>query len=284
MAASPGSRSTKARQIDATREADAALLASELSEKLRTMGSRDGSGGDARSRTPSPPARASRRKGGKGGKAMPSRDAEEIVGITDAQRLRAMLGYGYDVEGEKPAHLVMEYVCACCGTEHKAPHLLDAYYLCQSCQNCLREPAVLRRRWEPFAPQCRLEICYATYGDFQDPTMAYVVTTVIQARVDEIYYRDRLHMRKTQDLAAWFQHLAPAQWPTGDPCPGRNKQLKIRYRMLGLHGTLNLDVNQDNHVSRGGGLGGCSCAPAAALALLLLLLLLLCCCSRLCSC
>lgn len=172
-----------------------------------------------------------------------------MVGLTPEQRLRAMLGYGYDTgAGGLPAHLVMEYICACCGTEHKAPQLLDAYYLCKSCQNALREPAILRKRWSSIPPLCKLEICYATYGDYYEPLQAYEVTSLIQVRVDEIYFRDRLSIRRTLDLAAWFAPLDPVPGRGGDPAPGQTKQLKIRYRMMGVHGTLNLDVGADNRL------------------------------------
>jgi len=231
-------RSHKSKQLAEMRDTDAAL-ASELLEKLNTGGDDD----------PAAAKEEARRRRKEKYATKHNKEADPVVQISEEQRLRAMLGYGWDEGGDKPAHLVMEYICACCGTEHKAPHLLDAYYLCHSCQNVLREPAVLRKRWSKIEPECKLEICYATYGDFFEPTLAYVVTPILQARVDEIYYRDRLHMRKTADLAAWFAPLAPPQWASGDPCPGSNKQLKIRYRMLGLHGMLNLDVNPDNHLS-----------------------------------
>jgi hypothetical protein len=245
--------SRKSRQLGEMRDTDAALVA-ELAAKLEV-----GSGSISRSTSPSNVERRkadaekeeTRRKRKEKYATKHKKEADDVVFISEEQRLRAMLGYGWSSDGDKPDYLFMEYICACCGTEHKATHLLDAYYLCAECQNVLREPSVLRKRWANIEPECKLEICYATYGDFEEPTLAYAVTPVLQARVDEIYYRDRLHMRKTADLAAWFVAggVVPPQWPSGDPCPGRNKQLKVRYRMLGLHGTLNLDVNPDNHVS-----------------------------------
>ena len=65
--------------------------------------------------------------------------APEVVGLTEEQRLDAMLGRGYQAGKEDP-RLVMEQYCGCCGTEHRHPELLDCYYLCASCQNALREP------------------------------------------------------------------------------------------------------------------------------------------------
>lgn len=241
-------QSRKSKAINESRTTDAAL-ASELFDKLKTSSSTTESQHAAADEYEAKEAAKRNRRNKYGTKQV--KEAAPVVGLTDEQRLRAMLGYGYGdaASSDLPAHLVLEYICACCGTEHKAPHLLDAYYLCQSCQNCLRDPSALRKRWADITPECKLEICYATYGDDFEPLLAYEITPLLQARVDEIYYRDRLSIRKVSDLAAWFAPLAPPQWPTGDPSPGKNKQIKIRYRMLGLHGTLNLDVMPDNKLS-----------------------------------
>ena len=66
-------------------------------------------------------------------------EANVVVGLTEEQRLDAMLGRGY-TQGKEDPRLVMEQYCGCCGTEHRHPELLDCYYLCASCQNALREP------------------------------------------------------------------------------------------------------------------------------------------------
>ena len=63
--------------------------------------------------------------------------------------------------------------------------------------------------------------------------MAQDVTEVVEERVNELWHRDRLQYRKTEQLNEIFGC---------DPCPGENKQLKVRYRMLGLHSMLQLDV------------------------------------------
>ena len=229
---SPGNsrRSRRGKELDKTRE-----LAAELVVKLREEEVLD------------PKEEARRKRHEKYNKKNDGR-AAEVKGLTDEQRLRAMLGYGYGEGVDKPEFLFMEYICGCCGTEHKAPHLLDTYYLCRSCQNALREPEMLRKRWKEVPIGCKLEICFATYGDASEPLEAYEVTSLIQASVDEIYYRDRLSIRRTTNLAEWLKVASPPQFSSGDPCPGKNKQLKIRYRMLGVHGQMNVDVMPDNQL------------------------------------
>ncbi len=151
----------------------------------------------------------------------------------------AMLGRGY---GDAADPLTtMEQYCGCCGVEHKAPELLDTYYLCAACQNALREPRVLREVWAERPQTCKLEICYATYGHSSEP-IAYEVTKSVQSRVDEIWYRDRLQYKKVEDLNKLFGTAAGRPESKWDPCPGQNKQLKVRYRLCGLHAQLQLDV------------------------------------------
>ncbi len=176
----------------------------------------------------------------------------QVIALTEEQRFRAMLGYGFDKgangKAEDPRY-AMEQFCGCCGQEHKAPELLDCYYLCAACQNALREPKVLRDAWAGRPVACPLEICYASYGHPNLPK-AYEVTKAVQDRVDMIWYRDRLTYKKIEDLNKHFGEamgLPESRW---DPCPGQNKQLKVRYRMKGLHAMLQLDVMANGLLSQ----------------------------------
>ena len=168
------------------------------------------------------------------------KETKKVFALTEEQRMNAMLGKGYEAGGEDP-RLTMEQYCGCCGLEHKAPELLDCYYLCGACQNALREPKALRDVWKERPCACKLEICYASYGHPNMP-VAYEVTKAVQARVDQIWYRDRLQYKKVENLNELFgkaMGLPESKW---DPCPGQTKQVKVRYRMLGMHAMLQLDV------------------------------------------
>ncbi len=168
------------------------------------------------------------------------KETKKVAALTEEERHNAMLGRGY-APGKEDPMLSMEQYCGCCGVEHKAPELLDTYYLCAACQNALREPRVLREVWAERPQACKLEICYATYGHPSLP-IAYEVTKAVQSRVDEIWYRDRLQYKKIEDLNKLFGKSAGLPESKWDPCPGQNKQLKVRYRLIGMHAQLQLDV------------------------------------------
>lgn len=156
----------------------------------------------------------------------------KIVEISESERHEAMLG-------KVKQDVVLEQFCGCCGQEHKYPELLDCYYLCAACQNSLREPVVLRNNWGSVFVHQKLEICFATYGHPSEP-IAREVTEIVEGRVNELWHRDRLQYRKTENLNEIFGC---------DPCPGENKQLKVRYRMLGLHAMLQLDVMSNGQLA-----------------------------------
>jgi len=181
---------------------------------------------------------AAREKNGKKFK-----ETKKVHALTAEQRLNAMLGRGYEAGGEDP-RFTMEQYCGCCGMEHKAPELLDCYYLCGACQNALREPSVLRDAWKDRPVTCDLEICYASYGHPIMP-LAYEVTKAVQQRVDLIWFKDRLQYRKTENLSEMFGKIMGLPQERWDPSPGQNKQLKVRYRMKGMHAMLQLDVMPD---------------------------------------
>lgn len=159
-------------------------------------------------------------------------DKVAIVKVSDEERHESMLG-------KLQRSVILEQFCGCCGQEHKVPDLLDCYYLCAACQNSLREPINLRDRWRGIFVSQKLEICFATYGHPTDP-IATDVTEMVEERVNQLWHRDRLQYRKTEKLNDLFG---------GDPCPGENKQLKVRYRMLGLHAMLQLDVMSNGQLT-----------------------------------
>jgi hypothetical protein len=165
------------------------------------------------------------------------KETKKVAALSEEDRFNAMLGKG---KGADPT-LSMDQYCGCCGVEHKAPELLDNYYLCAACQNALREPRVLREAWADRPQACKLEICYATWGHPSLP-VAYEVTKTVQARVDEIWYRDRLQYKRTENLNKMFGEGAGLPESKWDPCPGENKQLKVRYRLVGMHAQLQLDA------------------------------------------
>ena len=106
----------------------------------------------------------------------------------------------------------------------------------------------LRKRWKEINIQCKLEICYATYGHPSLPN-AYEVSKVCQDKVDLLWFRDRLHYKKVENLNQIFGEGAGLPERKWDPCPGENKQLKIRYRMLGQHAMCQLDVLPNGQLS-----------------------------------
>lgn len=159
--------------------------------------------------------------------------------ISAEDKHRAMLGYTMTSDGSKMPYLYREDFCGCCGIQHPSPSLLDNYGCCYSCFNTLREPAVLRKRFKDIPYRNPLDILYATYGDPVYSNLAFDVTEILQRRVDEGgYFKDRMHFKTTEDLSVLFGR---------DPNVGNNKQLRIRYRMGGVHGTACLDVMPNNH-------------------------------------
>jgi hypothetical protein len=69
--------------------------------------------------------------------------------------------------------------------------------------------------------------------------LAYECTEQVQNLVNEYLCKDRLILRETNKLHELFK---------GDPNPGKAKQLRIRYRLNGLHGMLLLDVMENNQI------------------------------------
>eukprot|EP01032_Pedospumella_encystans_P021707 gene21707-24614_t len=132
-----------------------------------------------------------------------------------------------------------EEFCGACGIIHSQPDLLHVYTSCKSCHCVLREPAELRKLYYDVPPTAPLEILFATYGDPIDPDFALDVTETCEKLVNSFTGSDRIA----------FKPALPADRIFGvDPYPGHNKQLRMRYRAGGTHGTLALDFDRDNKI------------------------------------
>jgi hypothetical protein len=165
-------------------------------------------------------------------------DSDILTEISQEDELRAMLGYKSTTSGAMQPYLYREDFCACCGTRHLAPHLLNMYAACISCNNCLREPIKLRMLYEQTLQDAPLEILFATYGDEFDCTKAVEVTEKCKEKVIELKGRfDRIAFKAHSNMQEYFGV---------DPSPGKPKQLRIRYRMHNIFGTLVFSVQADN--------------------------------------
>lgn len=163
------------------------------------------------------------------------------INVSDEDKLLAMLGYK-DLNrsvGPDGQLYFREEFCGACGIIHANPQVLDAYYNCKACHCVIREPSALRIKYRKVKPECVLEVLFATYGDPYDPAFAFDVTEKVKEKLREFQSLDRLVFRPREQMDQFFGR---------DPSPGRNKQLRVRYRMHGLHGTLVLDFNVENKI------------------------------------
>ena len=103
----------------------------------------------------------------------------------------------------------------------------------------MREPKVLRKRYWQVPQQTPLEILFATYGDTVIEDKTIVVTEECIERQRNLSPKmDRFGFRTTDKLHEIFG--------CKDPSPGRTKQLRMRYRIDGVHGLLILDCEVNN--------------------------------------
>lgn len=158
-------------------------------------------------------------------------DEESEKPLSEEDRMKYMLGY---TVATATSLFAREQFCPGCGTEHPNPQLLDIYGTCFACHAQLREPYHLRKRYQDIKPVDILEILFATFGDPVYPLYAVEVTDQCRARVQNYADRDRLAFRPHQLITSLLN--------CEDPAPGKSKQLRIRYRMLGVFGTLVLDT------------------------------------------
>ena len=161
--------------------------------------------------------------------------------FTTEDKFSAMLGY-LDLSKSISADGSIQYreeSCGACGILHTKPEFLHIYTNCKSCHNVLREPSELRKLYEGVDQQIPLEILFATYGDAYDPDYCVDVTDKCNNLVNAFSAKDRLAFRPDRPAHKIFQC---------DPCPGKPKILRMRYRANKIHGTLALEFNVDNTV------------------------------------
>ena len=88
----------------------------------------------------------------------------------------------------------------------------------------MREPTTLRKRFWKVPQNTHLEILFATYGDAINEDKTVIVTDNCIARQMNLSPKmDRFGFRTTDKLHEIFG--------LKDPSPGRNKQLRMRYRI-----------------------------------------------------
>lgn len=230
--AEPTSSSAAASAASAAASSSVVLSAKTRVASPSQSTARSSSKTSRRPRTPGSPSSLTSRH------AMSLPIEEQVIEvITEEDRRLAMLGYTNTSTGLMQPYLYREDFCACCGTMHPKPSLLNVYNICYSCQNTLREPLFLRKRYENTLQELPLEIIYATYGDPFDVNLAEEVTLRCQQKVLEYPNKDRITFKAHQNLQEFFGF---------DPAPGRLKQLRIRYRMDGIFGTVVFNVTAEN--------------------------------------
>lgn len=161
--------------------------------------------------------------------------------VTKEDMRSAMLGYidlNKSVNADGSVNYREEF-CGACGIIHTQPDLLNVYTSCKSCHSVLREPSEMRRMYADVNPKDPLEILFATYGDPIDPDFAVDVTDHCERLVQGFSAHDRIAFKPALSADKIFGC---------DPYPGHNKQLRMRYRMDGIHGTLALDFDVANNI------------------------------------
>eukprot|EP01038_Epipyxis_sp_PR26KG_P004311 gene4311-6108_t len=161
--------------------------------------------------------------------------------ISEDDLFQAMLGFKdlnfqqesqLDNQHQSSNKFYREEFCGACGTIHLNPSLLDIYPACKACQSVLREPSKLRSIISKTKQEVPLDVIIAAYGDMRDPVLAVDVTSRVQQLVNESFLKDRLCIRPFHKANEIFGC---------DPSPGRNKQLRVRYRMNDICATLVLE-------------------------------------------
>ena len=179
----------------------------------------------------------------KGGLRVATADTSDFSEITAEQKLQAMLGHVVTGKNAEPL-FYREDFCGVCGIQHSRPTFLDMYPYCTICSHTLREPTVLRNRYKGVIDPYPLEICSATFGDPFDVTKIIDVTEKCRELTKEYTTRDRLYIRSSQCLAKLF-------CDGDDILPGKQKQLRVRYRIRGVHGFVNMDTTPTNRFPTG---------------------------------
>ena len=162
--------------------------------------------------------------------------------VTNDDKLRAMLGYKMMNSGDMNPIFWREDFCSVCGCQHRNPDVLDTYQNCERCQNPLRLMLNLRNRYGNLEPQGFLEILFASYGDLVSEMGAVDVTFLLKDMMANKNTDKYLYLPPSSNLRKLFGI---------DPSPDNPKQLRIRYRMGSIFGTLMINVTSNNRVING---------------------------------
>ena len=164
--------------------------------------------------------------------------------VTDEEKKLMMLGHIVKTKAAEPLYMREDF-CGVCGIQHSNPDALDMYPYCSICAHTLREPCVLRKRYVGVVAKQPLEILYATYGDPFDCTKIIDVTAICDELTHEYNTKDRLYIRSSVNLCHLFNNGQ-------DFMPGKQKQLRIRYRMKGtVFGCINADTTVSSRFPTG---------------------------------
>lgn len=166
-----------------------------------------------------------------------------IISMTTDEKLAYMLGK--DTKNLKPLFDRPD-VCAICGTEHGNPDLMDTYLYCRNCYCELREPFSLQRRFQSIPMRDPLEILFATYGHSQIPSLARDVTELIRNKVFAYFRHDRLSLPKNMILSDILG--LDLSFINQDSKGKGYNQLRIRYRMNNVYGSLIVHTSQSSRV------------------------------------
>ena len=103
----------------------------------------------------------------------------------------------------------------------------------------MRNPSNLRKRFEQLEPRQYLEVLFASYGDEVTEKGAVDVTQHVQGV---------MAAKETEEYLAFGPSINLRKLFGFDPSPEKTKQLRIRYRMDRIFGTLVLDVTSTSRV------------------------------------
>eukprot|EP00596_Hydrurales_sp_CCMP1899_P008561 CAMPEP_0119039548 /NCGR_PEP_ID=MMETSP1177-20130426/9102_1 /TAXON_ID=2985 /ORGANISM="Ochromonas sp, Strain CCMP1899" /LENGTH=658 /DNA_ID=CAMNT_0007003575 /DNA_START=256 /DNA_END=2232 /DNA_ORIENTATION=+ len=159
--------------------------------------------------------------------------------MTKEDKMRAMLGHKLPSGKSNPIFWREDY-CGACGFQHRNPALLDTYPTCEKCQNTLRQASNLSKRYERLDPLSPLEILFASYGDSITENEAVDVTQKVKYIMIKKGEDDRLSFGAHCNFYKLFGF---------DPSVNKPKQLRVRYRMGGIFGTIVIGTNINSRMT-----------------------------------
>lgn len=159
--------------------------------------------------------------------------------MTKEDKLRAMLGHKLQSGASNPIFWREDY-CGACGFQHRNPTCLDTYPTCEKCQNTLRPASNLSKRYAKLQPLSPLEILFASYGDVITEKGAVDVTLKCRDIMAKKGQDDRFAFGANSNLYAVFGF---------DPSIDKPKQLRVRYRMGGVFGTIVIGTSANSRMT-----------------------------------